>query len=194
MCLLRDYGLYDHAMLRFAPGHKLEENFYVRQDGTRAYYFSLGMVLCYLLSMSLMQVAASDMRNNHVGLCNQPYRPAKLNNLEPITLHTQKNEGSTQSDYSGFTCHSWIWLQYTVVMHHYFQLVLEKKLTKWFLCRCKSVWIYQPQWHYSWLSLPCDLSIWLLALCYAPCRETCRAFPECWFWSGQQWVCIPRNC
>ena len=40
--LIRDYGLYDHAMLRFAKGHKLGECFYVRQDGTRAYYFSLG--------------------------------------------------------------------------------------------------------------------------------------------------------
>ncbi|XP_078703704.1 tRNA N(3)-cytidine methyltransferase METTL6-like [Branchiostoma floridae x Branchiostoma belcheri] len=38
--LFRDYGLYDHAMLRFAPGHKLADSFYVRQDGTRAYYFS----------------------------------------------------------------------------------------------------------------------------------------------------------
>lgn len=41
MLLFRDYGLYDYAMLRFAPGHKLSENLYVRQDGTRAYYFSL---------------------------------------------------------------------------------------------------------------------------------------------------------
>ncbi|XP_059149834.1 tRNA N(3)-methylcytidine methyltransferase METTL6-like [Physella acuta] len=41
LLLVRDYGLYDHAMLRFSKGHKLGECFYVRQDGTRAYYFSL---------------------------------------------------------------------------------------------------------------------------------------------------------
>ncbi|KFM65909.1 Methyltransferase-like protein 6, partial [Stegodyphus mimosarum] len=40
LLLIRDYGLYDQAMLRFGPGHKLSENFYVRQDGTRAFYFS----------------------------------------------------------------------------------------------------------------------------------------------------------
>ena len=42
--LFRDYGLYDHAMLRFGRGHKLSDNFYVRQDGTRAYYFSEGYI------------------------------------------------------------------------------------------------------------------------------------------------------
>ena len=42
LLFFRDYGLYDHAMLRFNPRNKLSDNFYVRQDGTRAYYFSKG--------------------------------------------------------------------------------------------------------------------------------------------------------
>lgn len=42
MVLFRDYGLNDHAMLRFKAGSKLGENFYVRQDGTRSFFFSKG--------------------------------------------------------------------------------------------------------------------------------------------------------
>ncbi|XP_056640157.1 tRNA N(3)-methylcytidine methyltransferase METTL6 [Diorhabda sublineata] len=42
--LFRDYGLYDMAQLRFKAGHKISDNFYMRQDGTRSYYFSVDYI------------------------------------------------------------------------------------------------------------------------------------------------------
>ncbi|CAM9209147.1 unnamed protein product [Chrysoparadoxa australica] len=42
--LFRDYGQYDEAQLRFGRNSKLQNDLYVRQDGTLAYYFSLDRI------------------------------------------------------------------------------------------------------------------------------------------------------
>lgn len=42
MVFFRDYALYDHSQIRFASKkkNKLSSNFYLKQDGTRTYFFS----------------------------------------------------------------------------------------------------------------------------------------------------------
>ncbi|KAM8967082.1 tRNA N(3)-cytidine methyltransferase METTL6 [Pelodytes ibericus] len=71
--LFRDYGLHDHAMLRFKSGSKLGDNFYVRQDGTRSYFFSKEYLLHLFSAAGYEEVSNEyvlrETVNKKEGLC-----------------------------------------------------------------------------------------------------------------------------
>lgn len=66
LLLFRDYGRYDMAQLRFKQGHCLGDNFYVRGDGTQAYFFERSELDELFRSVGLEQVELTEDRRLQV--------------------------------------------------------------------------------------------------------------------------------
>ncbi|XP_001599343.1 tRNA N(3)-methylcytidine methyltransferase METTL6 [Nasonia vitripennis] len=66
--LFRDYGRYDMAQLRFKAGHKISENLYMRQDGTRSYYFTTEEVQNFFESAGFKTINCTYIQRRTVNL------------------------------------------------------------------------------------------------------------------------------
>ncbi|KAJ3087949.1 Methyltransferase-like protein 6, partial [Quaeritorhiza haematococci] len=100
LVLFRDYGLYDTAQLRFKPGHKMADNFYVRQDGTFSYYFNTEF-----LSEIFAKAGFETVENTYVHkqVQQRTPNPARHFSLTPSVAsydHPVKNSAHTSSNTS----------------------------------------------------------------------------------------------